>query len=232
MRISPLVPLLTAAMVAGSAGTTAVAAAQPACAELGGTVDLARVCQVHTSNATYRLDMTFPADYPDQQALSEYLTQTRDGFVNVSQMPGSRDQPYVLDARGTQYASGGVLPRTQSVEFEVYQDIGGAQPQTWYKTFNYNVVSKAPITFGTLFKPGTRPADVIFPIVQRELQKQSGVETAVSSSVGLDATHYQNFVITDDSVTFFFGQGELLAETAGATQAAVPREALASILAI
>jgi hypothetical protein len=115
--------------------------------------------------------------------------------------------------------------------FEVYQNVGGAHPQTWYKTFNYNVATRAPITFDTLFKPGTKPLDVIFPIVQGELQKQSGVEQAIPPSVGLDPAHYQNFAITDDSVIFFFGQGELLAEAAGATQANVTRAALAPLLA-
>ena len=43
---------------------------------------------VHTSNSTYTLDITFPNDYPDQQALTAYLTQARDGFVNVSRDAG------------------------------------------------------------------------------------------------------------------------------------------------
>ena len=115
--------------------------------------------------------------------------------------------------------------------FEVYQNVGGAHPQTWYKTFNYNVATRAPITFDTLFKPGSKPLDVIFPIVQRELQKQSGVEQAITPAVGLDPAHYQNFAITDDSVIFFFGQGELLPEAAGASQANVPRSAVAALLA-
>ncbi|CDP83813.1 MULTISPECIES: esterase [Mycolicibacterium] len=229
MRISPVTAMLAAGALLGWLGMP-VAAAQSACADLGGTVDGDQVCQVHTANASYTLDYTFPVDFPDQQAVAGYLIQTRDGFVNVSGMPGSRDQPYVLDAKGTGYTSG-VPARTQSLVFEVYQNVGGAHPQTWYKTFNYNVATRAPITFDTLFKPGTRPLDVIFPIVQRELQKQSGVEQAIPPTVGLDPAHYQNFAITDDSVIFFFGQGELLPEAAGASQANVPRSAVAALLA-
>lgn len=230
MRIPTVAALVAAGVLIGWTGT-AVAAAQPACIELGGTVDQDQMCQVHTANATYTFDYTFPVGYPDQQAVAGYLIQTRDGFVNVSQMPGSRDQPYVLDARGIEYTSG-TPPRTQSLVFEVYQDIGGARPQTWYKAFNYNLATRAPITFDALFRPDSRPLDVVFPIVQRELQKHSGAELAIPPSVGLDPTHYQNFAITDDAVIFFFGQGEMLAEAAGASQASVPRSAVAQLLAV
>lgn len=229
MRISTVTALLAAGVLVGWVGTT-VATAQPACAELGGTIDADQTCQVHTANATYALDYTFPVGYPDQQAVAAYLTQTRDGFINVSEMPGLRDQPYVLDAKGTEYTSG-TPPRTQSLVFEVYQDVGGAHPQTWYKTFNYNLATRAPITYDTLFKPDAKPLDVIFPIVERELQKRSGVEQSIPPGVGLDPTHYQNFAITDDAVIFFFGQGELLAEAAGAIQASIPRAALEPLLA-
>ncbi|MBU9764380.1 DUF3298 domain-containing protein [Mycobacterium sp. TNTM28] len=230
MRISPVTALLTAGVLFAWLGVP-VATAQPACADLSGTVDADQTCQVHTANATYTLDYTFPVDYPDQRAVADYLIQTRDGFVNVSDMPGSRDQPYVLDARGTGYSSG-TPPQTRSLVFEVFQNVGGAHPQTWYKAFNYNVATRAPITFDTLFKPGAKPLDVIFPIVQRELQKQSGVEQAIPPAIGLDPAHYQNFVLTDDSLIFFFGQGELLSEAAGAVQAAVPRSAVAALLAL
>src|SRR5690242_18660778 len=163
MRLFPVVAVLTAGVLVGWLSTT-VATAQNACADLGGTVGLDQTCTVHTANASYTLDYTFPVDYPDQQAVTDYLTQTRDGFINVSQMPGSRDQPYVLDAKGTGYTSGGLLPRTQSLVFEVYQNVGGAHPQTWYKAFNYSLVTRAPITFDTLFRPGTKPLEVIYPI--------------------------------------------------------------------
>jgi hypothetical protein len=230
MRTLEVAALLAAGVLTGVLGAAPVGA-QSACADLGGTVSPDQICQVHRANPTYTLDFTFPVDYPDQQALSTYLTQTRDGFVNVSQMPSSRDLPYVLDVKGTGYRTGQPPGGTQSVAFEVYENVGGAHPLTWYKAFNYDLGKNAPITLDTLFKPGSQPLNVVFPLVQRELQRQTGVDQSIPPTVGLDPGHYQNFALTDDTVIFFFGQGDLLPEAAGATEASIPRAEVASILA-
>jgi hypothetical protein len=230
MRILRVAAILVAGVLAWSTGTS-MAAAQSACADLGGGAGPDGNCRVHAANSTYTLDFSFPNEYPDQAALTAYLTQTRDGFINVSEMPGSRGLPYVLDAKGTGYRSGQAPGGTQSVIFEVYQNVGGAHPQTWYQAFNWTLDKRAPITFDTLFKRGAKPLDVIFPIVERELQKQTGVTDSVLPGDGLDPANYQNFALTDDSVIFFFSQGELLPEAAGATQASVPRATLAPLLA-
>jgi hypothetical protein len=222
--------MLAAGVLAAAAGAPA-AAAQPACEALGGTVDPDRSCHVHTDNPTYTLDYTFPSDYPDQQALIDYLTQTRDGFVNVAEMPGSWNLPYVLDARGTGYRTGPDDGGTRSVVFEVYENVGGAHPQTWYKAFNWDVTKNAPLTFDTLFKPGTRPLDVIYPIVQSEVSRQLGVDAPITPQDGLDPAKYQQFAVTDDAILFFFGQGEMMPGAGGASQASVPRSAVADLLA-
>jgi len=227
--------LLTAAVLAAgvAAGLAAApaAAAQSACSDLGGTVDPEKICHVQADNPTYRLDYTFPADYPDQQALTAYLKQTRDGFINVSGTPGAWNLPYVLDGRGTAYRSGPEDAGTRSVVFEFYENVGGAHPQTWYRAFNWDVAAEAPITFDTLFKPDTKPLDVIFPIVQSDLSRQLGVDAMISPADGLDPTKYGQFTITDDSVIFFFGQGEIMAGAGGAMQATVPRSEIAPLLA-
>ena len=183
------------------------------------------------ANSTYTLDITFPNDYPDQQALTAYLTQARDGFVNVSEMPGSYNLPYELDAKGTGYRTDSPTGGTRSVVFTMWQNVGGAHPQTWYKSFNWDLGKKAPITFDTLFKPGTKPLDVIYPAVEQYIQKQQGLIDGIPPSVGLDPAKYQNFALTDDSLIFFFGQGELFAESAGPVEASVPRATLAPLLA-
>jgi Protein of unknown function (DUF3298) len=202
------------------------AAAPPTCAGLGGTMVDAQTCHLHASTPTYTLNMTFPVDYPDQQALTDYITQNRDGFVNVAQSSGGRDQPYQMEATTEQHSSGQPPHNTRSVVLKFFQDLGGAHPSTWYKAFNYNLGTKQPITFDRLFAPGTTPLDSIFGIVQRELERQNASGAAILPSVGLDPSHYQNFAITDDQLIFYFAQGEMLPAFAGATQAQVPRNAI------
>jgi hypothetical protein len=230
MRIL-LVGAVVAAVVAGCIGSP-VASAQSACADLGGTVTPDQICRVHAQNDTYLLDFTFPTQYPDQQAVAAYLTQTRVGFVNVSDMPGSRGLPYVLDAKGTGYRSGPPLLGTESLVFEVYQNVGGAYPLTWYQAFNWNHATRSPITFDMLFKPGAKPLDVIYPEVNRYLSQEQGLIDAIPQTSGLDPANYENFALTDDSLIFFFSQGEMFAESAGPVQASVPRATVAPMLAL
>ncbi|KQH80644.1 MULTISPECIES: esterase [Mycobacterium] len=219
MRYLIAAAALTAAAVMGWPAS----AAPPSCAALGGSVEAAQTCHIHQSSATYTLDMTFPVDYPDQQALTDYITQNRDGFVNVAQSSGGRrDQPYQMDATNEQHSSG-QPPRTRSVVLKFFQDLGGARPSNWFKAFNYNLGTKQPITFDTLFAPNTNALDAIFPIVQRELEHQTGLGVAISPGAGHDPTNYQNFAITDDALIFYFAQGELLPSFAGSTQVQVPR---------
>ena len=230
MRILRVAAILVAGLLACSTDPVP-AAAQSACVDLNGTVGPDGICTVHTANSTYTMDLTFPNDYPDQQALTAYLTQARDGFVNVSEMPGSYNLPYELDAKGVGYRSGPSTGGTQSVVFTMWQNVGGVHPQTWYNSFNWDLGKKAPITFDTLFKPGTKPLDVIYPAVEQYLQKQQGLIDGIPQSVGLDPAKYQNFALTDDSLIFFFSQGELFTESAGPVEASVPRATVAPLLA-
>lgn len=68
--------------------------------------------------------------------------------------------------------------------------------------------------------------DVIFGLVQRDLERQTAVGAAILPSTGLDPTHYQNFAITDDQVIFYFAPGEMMPAFAGASQAQIPRNAI------
>ena len=164
--------------------------------------------------------------------MTDYLKQTRDGFINVSQMPGSRNLPYELDITAQAYRSGTPDRQgTQSVVLEIFQDVGGAHPVTWYKSFNYNLDTRQPITFDNLFKPDTKPLPVIFPIVLQQLEKETGQPSVIPEGDGLDPSHYQNFALTNDELIFFFGQGELLPSVAGANVVRVPRTAVAPMLA-
>lgn len=230
MRTMAAATLLAAAVVSGWAGMPSAAAA-PSCAELGGVVETAQMCHIHTSNASYTLDLRFPVDYPDQRALTDYVAQNRDGFVTVAKTSGPRDMPYEMDATAEQFRSGqlsnGAQNGTQSVVLKIFQDLGGPQPSTWWKAFNYNLGPRRPISFDTLFAPNSKPLEAIYPIVQRELERRTGLPGLfISPGAGLDPSHYQNFAITNDELIFYFAPGELLPLSAGATLARAPRNAI------
>jgi Protein of unknown function (DUF3298) len=222
------VALATGALLGAPLAIPAVipmAAAADVCAAFAGTVQADGLCRVHVDDPKYTLDMTFPVDFPDQAAVTDFLTQTRDGFVNVAQTPDSGSVPYALDVKGSLWSS----DNHRSVVFEVYQDLGGAHPSTWYESFNYDLARKRAITFDDLFAPGTAPLNAIFPIVQAKLVAEIGDPDVVSVSDGMDPSHYRNFAITPVDLVFFFDRGELMAGAAGAHTVYVPRSAIAPL---
>jgi hypothetical protein len=197
---------------------------------MGGTLDGDQTCQVHTATPTYKIDFRFPVDYPDQQAVTEFLTQRRNGFVDwVGQNPlRGRSAPYLLSISGKGYRSGTSPSGTESLVFRVGNDTG-VHPVTTFKAFNSDLAKHVPITFDTLFKPGLDPVAILNPIVQRTLDNR-GTPGSLKPN-GLDAAAYQNFAITDDAVIFYFNQDGLLPHEAGPLEVVVPRNEIASILA-
>jgi Protein of unknown function (DUF3298) len=230
MKRMMLATVASAAVIAVALPPTA--GAQSACDGLGGTVDADQVCQVHSATPTYTIDMSFPVDYPDQQAVSDYLMQDRADFLEwITKFGGQRrNRPYMHDVTAKTYRSGTPDAGTQSLVLTISDDTGFAHedhPGTSYQAFNYDLHKHARVTFDTLFKPGTNPLDVLNPIVQRELGKHA--YTPVRDD--LDATTYQSFAITDDAVIFFFAEDQVVADNNGPHQVAVPRSELAPLLA-
>ena len=229
MRNVTVAALFAAGVLVGWPGGP-VAAADSDCGSMGGEIQGDQTCHVHVANSTYILDMTFPVDYPDQQALTDYVSQNRDGFFSVaqtsSQTSGAREVPYQMEISSDQYSSGQPPGGTRSVVLKVFEDLGGPRPSTSYKGFNYDLGAHQVVTFDTLFAPNSKPLDSIYPIVQREVGRQTGLGAAILPGSGLDPSHYQNFAITNDDLVFYFAPGELLPPFAGASQVHVPRNAI------
>jgi Protein of unknown function (DUF3298) len=243
-----LITVMSAAVVVGAAGcvtssvahqttsTTTSAATttllapqgQSACTDLNGTVGSDQTCRVHAATSTYKLDMNFPLDYPDMQAVTDFLKNDRDEFLDwVANIGPSqrRDRPYLYDVTAKTFRSGTPESGTQSLVLHIDNDTGLAHeghPNTTFQAFNFDLGKRAPITFDTLFKPGTKPLDVLNPIVRRELH---------APTADLDEKKYQNFALTDDAVIFFFGQDQVVMDNAGPHKVTVPRTELASLLA-
>ena len=220
----PMLALAVSAVaVFGWSGLGVASAAPPSCTDVGGVVDATQTCQIRVTDPQYSLNISYPVDYPDVQPVFDYVKQTRDGFLNVAKTPDGRATPYELDTTATRYSSD-LPPRgTQTVVLETYQGVGGAHPQTFYQTFNWDQGLRKPITIDNLFREGAAPFPVLFALVQADVDKQLGQPVTIAPEVGLDPTKYQNFAITNDSLIFFFSQGDVLPEAAGALQVAIPR---------
>lgn len=218
-----------AAVLLGAPGV-ASAAPKNYCADLKG-VTVGTVCQIQVTDPGYTIKISVPSNFPDMKAIAEFVSKTRDSFLSAARSSTPRPAPYALDITTTNYTSL-VPPRGQiSSVLTVYQNTGGAHPQTSFKSFVWDQAFRKLVTYETLWKPETDPLPVVFPVVQADLQKQSGQPVPIPPAVGLDPVNYQNFAITNDGVIFFFGQGTLLAESAGATKALVPRSVIDPLLA-
>ncbi len=220
MRLA-LVTVLTAGAILTAPAAGAVS---DGCAALGGVVEVRGVCHVQAETPVYTLDVKFPVDYSDEQAIVDYLTQTRDGFLNLAQTPGARNLPYELDVTAETFRS----ERTRSVVLSLFENVGGAHPTNWYKAFNFDVDKNRALTFDTVFAPGI--LDQVFPLVQQGLETQTGLITSIAAADGMDPSRYQDFAITDNSVIFFFGRGELAPSYYNAVSVTIPRDAISPLL--
>jgi len=92
--------------------------------------------------------------------------------------------------------------------------------------------ARKPITIDNLFRQGTQPFPVIYPMAADQVAKQFGGDAeSIPAAVGLDPSTYQNFAITNDSLIFFFDRGAVLSEAAGAFEVTVPRGPIDSMIA-
>jgi hypothetical protein len=256
MRMVKVAVLIAAAAILGSNGV-AVAAPKDYCADLKGG-NTGKTCEIQLSDPGYRVDISIPLDYPDQKSVADYISQTRDGFLNVAKSGAPRETPYELTIKPTEYNSA-IPPRgTQTVVFKVFQNVGGAHPQTTFKAFNWDQTYRKTITYTAAsddkeHTPLWRvddPLKTVAPIVQAELQKQlapapppaqpgqpaTATPTPtpplpIAQPALYNAANYQNFAVVNDGVIFFFDQGALLPDSFGALQVLVPRSAIDPMIA-
>ncbi len=222
--------LLAATLSAAVLSSPAVASAAPKnyCADLKGTSN-GSVCQIQVSDPGYSVNISFPNNFPDMKSVAEFVGKTRDDFLNVAKSSAQRDTPYSLVITAANYNSL-VPPRgQQSVVLKVNQNTGPSR--TSFKSFDWDQAFRKLITYQTLWAPDTDPLKVVFPAVAADLQKQAGHPVAIAPDAGLDPANYQNFAITNEGVIFFFSQGTLLPESAGAAEVLVPRSVIDPLLA-
>ncbi|MGY4708265.1 RsiV family protein [Mycolicibacterium sp. CBM1] len=168
------------AAVAALSVSSGLAAAAPKdyCADLKGG-NTGSTCVIALSDPAYSVDISIPLDYADQKSVADYISQTRDAFINTAKSaPGNT--PSVLSIKPTEYNSS-IPPRgTEAVVFTVTQSVGNGSPQTTYKAFNWDQSYRKAITYtaapddkqNTPLWRVDDPLTTVAPIVQAELQQQ------------------------------------------------------------
>ena len=96
-----------------------------------------------------------------------------------------------------------------------------------YKRQTYNTATRRPVSFDTVFRPGS--VAQLLPLVQQDLSTQFGQPVTIDPATGLDPANYQNFALTDDAVIFYFDRAQLLPATP-ATQVSLSRNTIAGLL--
>ncbi|MDX1889307.1 RsiV family protein [Mycolicibacterium sp. 050158] len=176
------------------------------------TVQSDGLCHFDATNLVFPSDITvkIPANYADQRAVEDYLNRTVDDYENDVRSLQPTPDGSSFTASGAFYES----PRAgmQSDVLRITENVSGtAHPTTFYKSFTVDVASRQPIGLDQLFTPGTRPAEVLYPLVAKQLASPSrfGADFAIPAGIGLDEATYQNFAVTDDAIHLFFGQYDL-----------------------
>ena len=165
---------LATGLLLGSPLGHPIAHAADVCSDFGGAVEQDGLCRLQVTKPNYELSMSFPVDFPDQGAVDDFLTQTRTGFLNETGTPNFAGVPYAMDMKASLWAS----DTTRSVSFEVYQDMGGAHPDTWYKTFNYDTVAQPPDHLRRPFRAGRQPAQRHLSDRRAEAVRRNGHDRA------------------------------------------------------
>lgn len=190
-------------------------------------------CRFAYAGPGHRVEVTLPAHSPQEQAILDYAGRMVDEFEAAARplsaldpaMPGE-----ILTISGRQQSAGGPSAGTQSTVVEVHEELQtAAHPATWFASFNYDNATGTPFTFDDLFRPGTRPLEVVMPIVARQLSTDAGRSVAIDPAVGLDPANYRNFALGDDAVTFYFDTNSIHSAF-DASSVTVPRSAIAELL--
>ncbi|WP_445165403.1 RsiV family protein [Mycolicibacterium sp. Dal123E01] len=177
------------------------------------------------------VDVVLPANSPLERGIVDFAAKaTNDYYAAEAGVQDFPAPPSRLEVSYQNYTSGSPQTGTQTAVVKADQYLSGAAyPLIWYKAFPYKNATRTPITFDTLFAPGSHPLDVIMPIVNQQISADAGQPFTVDPAVGLDPANYQNFAITNDAVIFFFDKNQLQAAT-GNFEVSVPRSVIAPML--
>jgi len=218
-------------------GAVAVSAQEDICSQKGGIWN----AEDTTCNIQHSIDIeiSYPvtlAQYPIvEQTVDAFIQETRSQFLAGVTAPEMFSFPvfggFFLSIGYDEYR---FSEEIVTLVFTVGDYTGGAHPNSYYRTFTYDLAQGRQLSLYDLFIEGADPLSVISPIVQQDLQTRIGEMTDpewIALGTGDNPENYANFAITPDALIFFFSPYQVAAYAAGPQQSSIPLSQISAILA-
>ncbi len=175
--------------------------------------------------------LTF-GDNPDLQAMVDtFLQDYYQTFIMILAEPIPVSAPYTLTITHEEFYFSDDI---QGLVFSIYEYTGGAHPNTYYKTFTFDVTQNVEVTFMDVFAPDADVFATIKPLVQAQIQETLGEmldEQWLEDGTGENPANYQHFALTMSELILYFPPYQVAPYAAGSFVVRLPLSDLEAILA-
>jgi hypothetical protein len=198
------------------------------CAERFGVWDEATERCVFSGGIQIKLD--YPIEYADNplidNTVSEYYSAVYSemlGFYSESGFGGIAFAPWALDIG---YETFNASETIVSLKFNVYEFTGGAHGNSFFATFTFDTAKEKLLTLDDVFVADSDPWTVIGPMAEAQIKENLGADmaddTLISQGAGTNPANYGDFVLTEDSIIFYFEPYVVAAYAAGPQEVVIP----------
>jgi hypothetical protein len=214
-------------------GVFAASAQQDPCF-LGGFTDETNTACVY--RAGIQIDISYPQWVNDHEfartAVQDFIAQTRDQFweagtVDLSMM----FNPWFLQISYEEFA---FSESVQSILFTISDYTGGAHPNSYFKTFVFDLAREREIALEDLFTSTEDALAIVSPMAQQVVIDRLGDDFVDSQwledGTGTNPENYRNFVLMQNSILFLFPPYQLAAYAAGPFEVTVLLDELGGVL--
>lgn len=200
----------------------------------------------------YDIDATYPAKTPltenDAAAVAlmrtfietsatEFKTQGNFAHMTPEEVSWYADgRKQALDITYKAYASA----HTISYVFQIYADTLGAHPNTYYRTFTFDMTTGAPLELSALFTDGAPYLETLSTIARKELPPVLAERSNISvNEVDMEylesgtlpvATNFQFFYLDGTTLVIIFPPYQIGPYVLGTQELRVPTGSIATIL--
>ncbi|MEZ4667914.1 MAG: DUF3298 domain-containing protein [Anaerolineae bacterium] len=192
-----------------------------------------------TAEAGVKVSVEYPLELAPfttaDQIVSQWLGQQQQDFISsytfVPEVP-SYANSWDMNISYQWFSHGS---DTISLLFSNSFYTGGAHPNMDYHSFTFNQADQHQMTLAEVFRDSQIPWDSVWNFVRDDLRAKLGGEAAdmtwIEQGSGTNPDNYQNWVITETSLIFYFPPYQVTAYAGGPQQVEIPFTALHMLLA-